>query len=423
MNGVIYNQILDTIESQMSSLYDYALSILEDSMGQLKVETKILVLVKIKLLQKYIEILYDDDSNNFFKDVELINKNTSNLYLEILEELFESQGKYNQETFNQLWDRILSINKVDERSHYFYAKIKAFAIWKSLDEVYTFGDAFIAEEYHIKPDQIVDELPIATCHNERLDTLHKILQSIFLPPVSHTWEDSLEPADFLLTIRKPLQTQEAKLNETVSWNIEDLTLSDLWQHHRVGSTLSFPSLIRGLNNNWIHREVAGALTKLYWGFTRIIPANRLGHKLDTQHKENISTISETIKEALKDPLESINKNIEAVAENFSQEINNEPSTLWEQVGLKAKVMSPIPELKGVYKNNYRTMEKFHVELRLALINYLEEKGMPSEEAYDKFFLYYPSSEELARKVYRTYEKPYKESSWAATRRFKMRDEK
>ncbi|MDD3790885.1 MAG: hypothetical protein PHU15_05265, partial [Sphaerochaetaceae bacterium] len=183
MNGVIYNQILDTIESQMSSLYDYALSILEDSMGQLKVETKILVLVKIKLLQKYIEILYDDDSNNFFKDVELINKNTSNLYLEILEELFESQGKYNQETFNQLWDRILSINKVDERSHYFYAKIKAFAIWKSLDEVYTFGDAFIAEEYHIKPDQIVDELPIATCHNERLDTLHKILQSIFLPPV------------------------------------------------------------------------------------------------------------------------------------------------------------------------------------------------------------------------------------------------
>ena len=91
MNGVIYNQILDTIESQMSSLYDYALSILEDSMGQLKVETKILVLVKIKLLQKYIEILYDDDSNNFFKDVELINKNTSNLYLEILEELFESQ--------------------------------------------------------------------------------------------------------------------------------------------------------------------------------------------------------------------------------------------------------------------------------------------------------------------------------------------
>lgn len=414
MNGVMYNQILDTIESQMSSLYDFALSILEDSMGQLKVETKILMLVKIKLLQKYIEILHDYDSNNFFTNVDLINENTSNLYLEILEELFESQGKYDQETFNQLWNRILSINKVDKPSHYFYAKIKAFAIWKSLDEVYTFGDAFIAEEYHIEPDKIIDELPVATCHNTRFDTLHKILQSIFLPPVSHTWEDSLEPADFLLTLRKPLQAQETKLNETVGWNIEDLTLSDLWQHHRAGSTLTFSSLIRGLNNNWIHREVAGALTKLYWGFTRIIPANRLGHKLDTQHKENTSKINETIGEILKDPLESINKNIKAFIESSeANQSSDDNSHLppWEKIALKYDLMVKISDNPRIYRMLTDSINIFLNSLRIAIrknynISFDEINGVNRIDASILTEAYMPKLNGLEKMVYKKDGTPY-----------------
>lgn len=399
MKEISYNYVLDTITTEMGYIYDFVFEILEDTADRIDVVIKVKMLAKIKLLQKFIEILSKYDTDHFFSNIDLSNEKTSNLYREILEGFFESQDK-DRPTFNTLWNRILLLHNIEDDSQYLHAKIKAYAIWRSLCEVYPLGEAYIAEEYHIAPDQTIEDVMVATCDNSRLDTLFKILKSNFLPPAFHTWENAHDPADFLLSVSTPPHTNEASPNEVVQWNMNGLTLSDLWRHNQIGSTLNFSSLSAGINNYWIHREIASAMTWLYWGFTRVTPANRVVYKLSSQQEEIIKEFHETIK----DPLKS-------TAQSSVDNLNLDP---WERIALKKGLIVPIQDHPRIYRLTGRSsVSVFLGALRDAI---REEYNIASRgiDATTQLAAYMPTNPTLYEMVYNRDGKQYAKRTYQKT---------